>query len=110
MQVVDPFKATDHIAAEALLAVRALDLCGNANRRQHLTNGHARDRFVSEGALKLHCVERCRFTGLAQFSGEMADCRVMRPARLADLHHGEVEAEGFDLPLKLEEFAVRRAL
>jgi lysophospholipid acyltransferase (LPLAT)-like uncharacterized protein len=46
MQVVDPFKATDHIATEALLAVRALDLCGNANRRQHLSNGHTWDRFV----------------------------------------------------------------
>ena len=60
MQVVDPFKATDHIAAKTLLAVRALDLCGNTNGRQHLTNGHTRNGFVAEctldsGRVKLSC-------------------------------------------------------
>ena len=35
---------------------------------------------------------------------------VMRPTRLANLHHRKVEAEGFDLPLKLEQFAIRRTL
>ena len=34
----------------------------------------------------------------------------MRSARLADLHHGEVEAEGLDLPLELKQLSVRRAL
>ena len=52
MQVVDPFKATNHIAAQALLTVRALDLCGNANRRQHLTNAHTWNGLVSECALE----------------------------------------------------------
>ena len=36
----------------------------------------------------------------------MGNRRVMRSTRLADLHHGEVEAEGFNLPLKLEELTV----
>ena len=53
MQIVDPFKATNHVAAEALFAVRALDLCGNTNRRQHLTNGHTWNDLVSECALEL---------------------------------------------------------
>jgi hypothetical protein len=48
MQVVDPFEATDHIATKALLAVCALDLCGNANRRQHLANGHAGNCFMCQ--------------------------------------------------------------
>ena len=40
----------------------------------------------------------------------MGDRRVMCSTRLANLHHREVEAEGLHLPLKLEEFTVRRAL
>ena len=40
----------------------------------------------------------------------MRNRRVMRSARLADLHHGEVEAESFDLPLEFEQLSVRRAL
>ena len=40
----------------------------------------------------------------------MRDRSVMRPARLADLHHGEVEAESLDLPLELKQLSVRRTL
>ena len=101
MQVVDPFKATNHIAAQALLTVRALDLCGNANRRQHLTNGHTWNDLVCQCALDSGRVKRCCDTWLTEFGGEMGNRRVMRSTRLADLHHGEVEAEGFNLPLKL---------
>ena len=109
MEIFNPFKAANHIAAETLLAVRALDLGGNANRRQHLTNGHTWNRFVAECALDRGRVKRCCDTWLTEFGGEMGNRCVMRSTCLANLHHREVEAEGLHLPLKLEEFAVRRA-
>ena len=62
---------------------------------------------MSECTLDSGRVKRCCDTWLTEFGGEMHDRCVMRPTRLANLHHGEVEAEGFDLPLKLEQLAIR---
>ena len=53
VQVVDPFEATNHIAAKALLAVCALDLGGNANRRQDLANGHTGDSLKCQSGRDL---------------------------------------------------------